>query len=565
MRHEGAVTGRPGCSPAAPCGRPLAWLALLLSLVVAAYARTIGFAYVWDDLALLVGNPVVRGESPFREIFTADYVAGTSPGVQGWMFRPLALVSFRWEWALSPHPAWGHAINVALHVLTTGLVWSIGRRLGASFMAASLAAAGFALFPGQIEAVAWVSGRPDLLAGFFLAGAIFLMASPLAISTSRALAVCLLTGAACLCKETALLVAPIVALAAGLGMRASAGWLALRPVVAVFVAWVAVVALRVRALGGFGLQPQQGAKLDLGTQLARLGEQIACLHGFDPRAVMAVPEPGPARWGMMLLIVVAIAGVAWAVAGLRRRGAWLAAGLVCAAMIALLPVMRLRWPSLRYWYLPTMCLAPPAGLGLARGFAGTRPRTVLVSLVALLAAWTVFGQLRLPAWRSEARLFATEAELQPDNADVLYFHAQRTALDGRPDLAVPIYEAALTRAPGHRPSWLGLGRALLALGRPAAAENVARQSLRGEPRTWPQFMLLGDALAGQEKWGDARKAYDQALTNAPSVPDVLIAAARAARVTGDPERAQALARRALGVDPRDQRASALIAVPAAPK
>jgi cytochrome c-type biogenesis protein CcmH/NrfG len=78
-------------------------------------------------------------------------------------------------------------------------------------------------------------------------------------------------------------------------------------------------------------------------------------------------------------------------------------------------------------------------------------------------------------------------------------------------------------------------------------------------------MLLGDALAGQEKWGDARKAYDQALTNAPSVPDVLIAAARAARVTGDPERAQALARRALGVDPRDQRASALIAVPAAPK
>jgi hypothetical protein len=428
-------------------------------------------------------------------------------------------------------------------------------------MAAGLAAAAFALFPAQIEAVAWVSGRTDLLAALFLGGAIFLMSSPLPISASRMLSVFLLVGTACLCKENALLVAPIVALAAGLGARSTTGRFTTRPLLAVLVALAAVVALRVRALGGLGLQPQQGVQLNFVSQLARLGGQLSLAHGFDPRAVVAVPEGGPEWWGMLAVVVVVLACVTWVVAYWGRQGAWLPAGLVFAAMAALLPVMRLRWPALRYWYLPTFCLAPLGGLALTRVLARTRPRIVLVPVVALLASWTVYGQLRLPAWRSDAHLFAAEVDLQPENPDALFFHAERTALDGRPDLAVPIFEAALARSPGHRPAWLGLGRALLSLGRFRAAENLARQSLLGEPRTWPQFMLLGDALARQERWSDAQRAYDEALASAPRIPDVLIAAARAAQATGDPERARNLARRALGIDPRDQRALALIAVP----
>ena len=358
-------------------------------------------------------------------------------------------------------------------------------------------------------------------------------------------AVFLLVAAACLCKESAFLVAPIVALAAGLGARAATGRFTIRPLVSVLAAAAAVAILRVRALGGLGLQPQQGAQLDLGAQVARLGEQLSFAHGFDPRAVMTVAPAGPARWWMLVLVVVTLACVAGAAARWGRRGAWLPAGLLCAALLALLPVIRLRWPALRYWYLPALCLAPLGGLALTPVLALARPRTVLIPVLALLVSWAAFGQLRMPAWRSDARLFAAEAALQPENPDALFFHAERTALDGRPDLAVPIFEDALARAPGHRPSWLGLGRALLSLGRPDAAETVARQSLMGEPRTWPQFMLLGDALARQEKWKDAQGAYDEALAKAPLIPDVLMAAAWAARRTGE---------LGTGADPRPPRA-----------
>ena len=51
--------------PHASAVRRIAWLALVMGLAAAAYARTIGFSYVWDDVTLLPANPVVRGETPF--------------------------------------------------------------------------------------------------------------------------------------------------------------------------------------------------------------------------------------------------------------------------------------------------------------------------------------------------------------------------------------------------------------------------------------------------------------------------------------------------------------------
>ena len=50
-----------------------------------------------------------------------------------------------------------------LHVVNTLLLITLARRSGVSETAALLAAAGFALHPVQTEAVAYVSGRTDLL------------------------------------------------------------------------------------------------------------------------------------------------------------------------------------------------------------------------------------------------------------------------------------------------------------------------------------------------------------------------------------------------------------------
>ena len=66
------------------------------------------------------------------------------------------------------HPQIFHTTNLILHLLTTWLVWFVGRRFGLASWSASIAAACFGLHPLAVEPVAWVSGRKDLLYTFFI-------------------------------------------------------------------------------------------------------------------------------------------------------------------------------------------------------------------------------------------------------------------------------------------------------------------------------------------------------------------------------------------------------------
>ncbi len=63
------------------------------------------------------------------------------------------------------HPSSFHLTNVLLHTLSVLLLFSFLVRLTASFWMSALVAALFAIHPLQVEAVAWVTARKDVLSG----------------------------------------------------------------------------------------------------------------------------------------------------------------------------------------------------------------------------------------------------------------------------------------------------------------------------------------------------------------------------------------------------------------
>ena len=75
-------------------------------------------------------------------------------------------------------PAAYHATNVALHALAGVLVSRLARRLGASALGALAAGLLFVSHPLAVEAVAYVSGRRDLLATLLGIAAVAAWASP---------------------------------------------------------------------------------------------------------------------------------------------------------------------------------------------------------------------------------------------------------------------------------------------------------------------------------------------------------------------------------------------------
>ncbi|HET9251007.1 MAG TPA: tetratricopeptide repeat protein [Candidatus Eisenbacteria bacterium] len=143
--------------------------ALLASVAVFAvayltHASALRFEFLtsWDDPTYVVDNPWIRGFTAenLRFVFTQPYFAN---------YLPLHLVSYMLDytlWGLSPFGF--HLQSVLLHAINAVLALWVVRRLFGSLALASIAAILYAVHPSQVEAIAWVSIRKDLLSTAFL-------------------------------------------------------------------------------------------------------------------------------------------------------------------------------------------------------------------------------------------------------------------------------------------------------------------------------------------------------------------------------------------------------------
>ncbi len=130
------------------------------------YALTIRYGFVTlDDPLLVYENPAVVFPSPH-----AVFKAFTSYDPE--LYIPVTLLSYQIQsWLLGVAHAWHfHLINVLLHGVNAALVFSVVKRLS-NRTVALIAGMLFAVHPLNVEAVAWISARKDLLSAFFFLAA----------------------------------------------------------------------------------------------------------------------------------------------------------------------------------------------------------------------------------------------------------------------------------------------------------------------------------------------------------------------------------------------------------
>jgi tetratricopeptide (TPR) repeat protein len=132
--------------------------AVLVGLVVAAYLPAMRGGFVWDDDFFVTRNMALRTVGGLRTIWLRPSEIG--------QYYPLVHTSFWVEyhlWALDPFGY--HVVNVLLHAANAVLWWRVLLVLG--LPGAWFAAALFALHPVQVESVAWITERKNVLSGLF--------------------------------------------------------------------------------------------------------------------------------------------------------------------------------------------------------------------------------------------------------------------------------------------------------------------------------------------------------------------------------------------------------------
>jgi tetratricopeptide (TPR) repeat protein len=131
---------------------------ILAAGTIFAYRPAWNGGFLWDDDVYITNNELLTAPDGLRRIwFSLD-----SPS----QYFPLVYTTFRIEravWGLDP-PGY-HWVNVLLHIGNALLVWLVLARL--KVPGAWLAGAIFALHPVQVESVAWITERKNVLMGFF--------------------------------------------------------------------------------------------------------------------------------------------------------------------------------------------------------------------------------------------------------------------------------------------------------------------------------------------------------------------------------------------------------------
>ncbi len=437
-------------------------LAVLLALVAAVLAPVLAAGFVADDRVDVRDNPAATPAG-----FTAAL------GVTN---RPLTKASYALERVFAgdgddPRPF--HAVNLALHLLTTLAVFAFVRRLlhpraaVDADLLAWLAAALWALHPATVATVAPVSGRSMGLSSLLLLAAFLLATGERPPGRGAAVAVLLLAAAAPLARETALVLPALLLLwqaTLGAGEDRAA---ALRR---------QIPALAGTALGALAIAASQRHRELLAfsfhtrTPLDSLRGNLPALFDIlrlwvapdrisvDPAAPADLPWSAPA----MLLGLAALAAAAAFVVGARRRRP-AAAFAVGWTLVALAPANSLVWRldpvAVRPLYLaalgPVLLLALAAArLATAlRAAAPPRARLAAVAAVLLLAAALPLAALARET-RHRARLWSDPAALWAD---------------------------AALKAPGRSRPWLNLGVALLIADRLDDAEVALGAALAADP------------------------------------------------------------------------------------
>jgi len=509
----------------------LPWL-VVVGVAIATYLTGLPNGFVSDARALIPENPSLLNSNEWLAWFVRPYFWGSNVA-SGFLYRPLTIVSYLATLRVgggTPIPFL--AGNVALHAGASVLVLALGRQL-IGMPAAWLGALLFSVHPLHTEAVAWIGGRPDLLAAVLALASAWCFCRATEVGSRQPAIYALLT---VICYFAALLSKEhVVTLPAWFGVvwlfergKRSVRWAGVA-VAGSLLAFVLFVWLRASALPSLRTS-MTSLTSDLGSPWApwrwSAGLAIAGKYTslfFWPSGLTFDYTFFPAAWAQSgtvrtpeLLWGAAVAGgflvaMSWAIFAHRGLSLVLAFTALTYAVVSAFPFTPQLYIAERFTYLPSMGACLAAGwvllrvsraaleVGRGRGRLGEpmnppgppristagwrvgRERVAASMFIGLLALLAIRSAVRNVDWRTD---------------ETVAHAAVRVSMDS--PLALR-----------------GLGQEELRLGRYETARTLLERSLRLNPKRSEPYVMLAQVYRAQ---GDSQRLIGLARESAVQLP-----------------------------------------------
>lgn len=507
---------------------------IIAILVAVTFGRSLGNGFVWDDLPVIVENPLFHGAGGISALLTAE---DTIPGLSATgYYRPLTYFSFYLEQLLwGNRPAGFHLINLLLHVGVALTLYRLLVSLSGGAVVPLLTTLLFALHPVATETVCFIAGgRNTLLCALFVLLALVMHRRGMAGWA----ALCTLAAAAS--KEAGFLL-PLALLAHDLfleGRRRNWRVYGLQ-------ALPLVLLLGVRgAVIGFGasLSGMQAGTLLLAPELVLRYLAITLLPPLHRVAyLLAPPPPASLRFAAALAGCCLLALLCLRLRSNRRvlfGAAWFLLFLMPAVLLATRYKLAM---ADRHAYLPA--------IGVCLALAALLPRLAerrLLALPAMLA--TLFAGItftEVPIWRSNATLFERMVRDEP-RAETGYTELASHYLRGgslaAAETVVDRGEAAGALSK-ELARFIRLGmycreaERLLAAGEVTGAEGLIERVLRLEPDFVPGLIDAGSIAARRGDLPEAARLFVRAGELQPDDPTPRFNLAETYRLLGEQDAA----------------------------
>jgi len=510
---------------------------LIAVLAWVVYLPSLGGGFILDDDLLLTENNLIRAPDGLSRIWFS-----TEP-TDYW---PVANTSLWLEWRLwSASPNGYRVTNLLLHIVNCWLLWWVLAKL--SIPGAFLAALLFAVHPVNVESVAWIAQRKNLLAMMFFLLSIgwYLNADPDPKTPIKP------NG------ETRNWRWYWLSLAGFLLAMLSKGSVAILPVALMLIAWwrrnritrrdllrtapFFLVAIVLTAINIWFQSHDFSRPVREANLIERLLGAGAAVWFYLSKAILPVNlqfiypqwtiQSGNWLWWLPFLGIIVVTAVLWR----GRARAWprniLFAWLFY--LLALLPALGFTDVSFmqyslvadHYQHLALIAVVALAAAGISKietriqSVRGINWLRIGAGGIAVIV-FSLIAARQAELYAGPIPLYTATLEKNPDCWMLQNNLGSALVSAGEPELAIPQFKQALVIHPNYPEAHDNWGRALADLKQPEAAIEHFRQALEMDPHDIAALNNWAVALVKLGQPDEAMKRYRQALEINPHLAEV---------------------------------------------